>query len=301
MSHERFKMNKKHRLKRLKITVIAEDSVGYDTPYLGQHGISFLLTAERDGVVKNILVDVAQDSAALIENINRMQIAISCIDAVVLTHCHYDHTRGIAKILREIGGKDIPVIAHPDIFRTHFISDPYLRSIGIMDGDRREDIESSGGILYLAGNTLEIMPGLISTGEVERITDFEEVGMSLFTIENGQVKGDLMKDDISVVANVMGKGLVIVTGCSHAGIVNIIQQSIKLTGTKKIHGIIGGFHLIEASEERIQKTALALKKFNPDWVYAGHCTGFRAQVELYNIFKERFSPLHTGMIVEVEQ
>ena len=294
-------MNKKHRLKRLKITVIAEDSVGYDTPYLGQHGISFLLTAERDGVVKNILVDVAQDPAALIENINRMQIAISCIDAVVLTHCHYDHTRGIAKILREIGGKDIPVIAHPDIFRTHFISDPYLRSIGIMDGDRREDIESSGGILYLARNALEIMPGLISTGEVERITDFEEVGMSLFTIENGQVKGDLMKDDISVVANVRGKGLVIVTGCSHAGIVNIIQQSIKLTGTKKIHGIIGGFHLIEASEERIQKTALALKKFNPDWVYAGHCTGFRAQVELYNIFKERFSPLHTGMIVEVEQ
>ena len=294
-------MNKKHRLKRLKITVIAEDSVGYDTPYLGQHGISFLLTAEREGVVRNILVDVAQDSAALIENINRMQIAISCIDAVVLTHCHYDHTRGIAKILREIGGKDIPVIAHPDIFRTNFISDPYLRSIGIMDGDRREDIESSGGILYLAGNALEIMPGLISTGEVERITDFEEVGMSLFTIENGQVKGDLMKDDISVVANVRGKGLVIVTGCSHAGIVNIIQQSIKLTGTKKIHGIIGGFHLIEASEERIQKTALALKKFNPDWVYAGHCTGFRAQVELYNIFKEQFSPLHTGMIIEVEQ
>jgi len=294
-------MNKKHRLKRLKITVIAEDSVGYDSPYLGQHGISFLLTAERDGVVKNILVDVAQDSAALIENINRMQIAISCIDAVVLTHCHYDHTRGVAKILREIGGKDIPVIAHPDIFRTNFISNPYLRSIGIMDGDRREDIESSGGILYLTGNALEIMPGFISTGEVERITDFEEVGMSLFTIENGQVKGDLMKDDISVVANVRGKGLVIVTGCSHAGIVNIIQQSIKLTGTKKIHGIIGGFHLIEASEERIQKTARALKKFNPDWVYAGHCTGFRAQVELYNIFKERFSPLHTGMIVEVEQ
>jgi len=294
-------MNKKHRLKRLKITVIAEDSVGYDSPYLGQHGISFLLTAERDDVEKNILVDVAQDSAALIENLNRMQIAISCIDAVVLTHCHFDHTRGVAKILREIGGKDIPVIAHPDIFRTHFISDPYLRSIGIMDGDRREDIESSGGILYLAGNALEIMPGLISTGEVKRITDFEEVGMNLFTIENGQVKGDLMKDDISVVANVRGKGLVIVTGCSHAGIVNIIQQSIKLTGTKKIHGIIGGFHLIEASEERIQKTALALKKFNPDWVYAGHCTGFRAQVKLYNIFKERFSPLHTGMIVEVEQ
>lgn len=294
-------MEKKDRLERLKITVIAEDSVGYDTPYLGQHGISLLLTAEREGIVKNILVDVAQDPDALLENMSRMKINPCCIDAIVLTHCHYDHTRGVSKILKEIKAKDIPVISHPDIFRTHFITDPYLRPIGIMDGDRKDDIESSGGILYPAGDALEIMPGLISTGEVERITDFEEVGMSLFTIENGHVKNDCMRDDISLVANVLGKGLVIVTGCSHAGIVNIIQQSIKLTGTKKIHGIVGGFHLIDASKERVQKTARALKKINPDWVYAGHCTGFRAQVELYNVFKEQFLPLHTGMIIQVEQ
>ena len=108
-----------------------------------------------------------------------------------------------------------------------------------------------------------------------------------------------MLDDISIVSNIKGKGVVIVTGCSHAGIVNITRQAIKLTGTEKIHGIIGGFHLIEAPEIRIKKTAQMLKEFNPDWIYAGHCTGFRAQVELYNTFKDRFSPLHTGMIVEV--
>jgi 7,8-dihydropterin-6-yl-methyl-4-(beta-D-ribofuranosyl)aminobenzene 5'-phosphate synthase len=293
-------MNKKNRLKRLKITVLAEDSVGYDTPYLGQHGISFLLTCEREGDVRNVLVDVAQHPDALIENVKRMQINLSCIDAVVLTHCHYDHTRGVAKILREIGKNDIPVIAHPDIFRAHFISDPCLRPIGVMDGDRRADIESSGGSLFLAENELEIMPGLISTGEVERLTDFEKIKMNLFTIEKGQVKNDVMKDDISVVANVEGRGLIIVTGCSHSGIVNITRQSIKLTGTKKIHGIIGGLHLIDASEERIKKTTGALKKLNPDWVYAGHCTGFRAQVALYNVFKDRFSPLCTGMVMETE-
>ena len=286
-------------LNKLRILVIAEDSVGYESPYLGQHGISFLITAERDGVVKNILVDVAQNPDALIENIDKMQIDLSCIDAVVLTHCHYDHTQGLGKVLKEIGKKDLPIIAHPDIFRLNFITDPYLRHVGVMDGDKKVDIEASGGTLYLTRDTLEITPGLFTTGEVERVTDFEEVGINLFTIENGELRRDLMLDDISIVANIRGKGLVIVTGCSHAGIVNITRQAIKLTDTEKIHGIIGGFHLIESSESRIKKTAQALKEFNPDWIYAGHCTGFRAQVELYNTFKDRFSPLHTGMIVEV--
>ena len=287
------------KLSKLKLTVIAEDTVAYESPYLGQHGVSFLLTTERDGIKKNVLVDVAQNPTALLENINMMQISLSCIDAVVLTHCHYDHTQGLGTIIKEIGKKDLPIIAHPDIFRLNFITDPYLRHVGVMDGDKKTDIEASGGSLYLTKDPLEIMPGLITTGEVERVTDFEEVGINLFTIDNGEVKTDPMLDDISVVANIKGRGLVIVTGCSHAGIVNITRQAIKLTDTEKIHGIIGGFHLIEASESRIKKTVQALKEFNPDWIYAGHCTGFRAQVELYNTFKDRFSPLHTNMIVEV--
>ena len=295
-------MPKTGELNRIRITTLAEDSVLYESPYLGQHGISFLVTAERDGTVKNVLVDVAQNPSALLENANMMDISLSCIDAVVLTHCHYDHTQGLAKVLKEIGKKDLPLIAHPDIFRLNFISDPYLRHVGVMDEDKQANIEDSGGALYFTRDPLEIMPGLITTGQVERTTDFEEVGISLFTVENGQVKPDPMLDDISLVANVKGNGLVIVTGCSHAGIVNITKQAVKLTKTKKIHGIIGGLHLIEAigaAETRIKKTAQALKQFDPDWVYAGHCTGFKAQVELYNTFKHRFSPLHTGMIVEV--
>lgn len=286
-------------LSKLKLTVIAEDTVAYESPCLGQHGVSFLITAERDGVERNILVDVAQNPDALIENIDKMQIDLSCIDAVVLTHCHYDHTQGLGKVLKEIGKKDLPIIAHPDIFRLNFITDPYLRHVGVMDGDKKVDIEASGGTLYLTRDTLEITPGLFTTGEVERVTDFEEVGINLFTIENGELRRDLMLDDISIVANIRGKGLVIITGCSHAGIVNITKQAVTLSEIEKIHGIIGGFHLIEASESRIKKTAQALKKFNPDWIYAGHCTGFRAQVEFYNTLKNRFSPLHTGMIVEV--
>ena len=292
-------MISKAELSSLKVTVLAEDSVAYESPYLGQHGISFLISAQRDDVERNVLVDVAQNPNALLENMAKMGIAASCIDSVVLTHCHYDHTQGLGKILKEIGKKDLPVIAHPDIFRLNFITDPYLRHVGIMDGDKKEEIESAGGTLYLTRDSLELMPGLITTGEVERVTDFEEVGIALYTVNEGELQSDPMSDDISLVANVKGKGLVIITGCSHAGIVNITRQALKLTGTDKVHGIMGGFHLIEASDSRIKKTGQAIKEFNPDWVYAGHCTGFRAQVELYSRLKERFSPLHTGMIVEV--
>jgi 7,8-dihydropterin-6-yl-methyl-4-(beta-D-ribofuranosyl)aminobenzene 5'-phosphate synthase len=290
----------KAELSSLRITVCAEDSVAYESPYLGQHGISFFITAQRDGIERNVLVDVAQNPDALLENMKKMGIAASCIDAVVLTHCHYDHTQGLGRILKEIGKKDLPVIAHPDIFRLNFITDPCLRHVGVMAGDRREDIEAAGGSLFLTSDPLELMPGLITTGEVARATDFEEVGIALYTITGGKVQGDLMMDDVSLVANVKGKGLVIITGCSHAGIVNIVKQAVMLTETEEVHGIIGGFHLIEAPVARIQKTAQALKEFNPDWVYAGHCTGFRAQVELFQVLKDRFSPLHTGTIVEIQ-
>jgi 7,8-dihydropterin-6-yl-methyl-4-(beta-D-ribofuranosyl)aminobenzene 5'-phosphate synthase len=90
-----------------------------------------------------------------------------------------------------------------------------------------------------------------------------------------------------------------VTGCSHAGIVNISHYVMKLNDKEKIHAIIGGLHLIEASEQRIKKTASELIKIDPNWVYAGHCTGFKAQMALYNVFKDRFSPLYTGLSVEV--
>jgi 7,8-dihydropterin-6-yl-methyl-4-(beta-D-ribofuranosyl)aminobenzene 5'-phosphate synthase len=139
------------------------------------------------------------------------------------------------------------------------------------------------------------MPGLTTTGEVKRQTDFEEVGISLLTVSEGQTKKDMMLDDISVVANVKDRGLVIVTGCSHAGIVNIVKQSIEITGTHELDGIIGGFHLVEATDQRIQRTVEELKKQRPNWISAGHCTGFKAQVELYDTFKERFLPLHAGM------
>jgi len=288
-------MEKLDALDNLRITVLAEDSVLYGSSYLGQHGVSFLLEGVSGGNTKRILVDVGQNSDALLSNMQTMGISPSIANVIVLTHCHNDHTQGIARMLREINKKDVPVIAHPSIFRLHFITQPYPRHVGIMQGDSKEEIEKAGGSLSLTKDPLAIMPGIMTTGEVKRRTGFEKVTVAVKTIENGMVIDDLMLDDISVVANVKDKGLVIITGCSHAGIINIANQAIEVTGCNKIEGIIGGLHLVEASATVIRRTVAELSKLNVAWISTGHCTGFKAQVELHLAFGERFSPLHTGM------
>jgi 7,8-dihydropterin-6-yl-methyl-4-(beta-D-ribofuranosyl)aminobenzene 5'-phosphate synthase len=286
-------------LDSLSITVLAEDSVLYESPYLGQHGVSFFLEGMSGRNTKRILVDVGQNFEALRHNMQTAGISPSVIDAIVLTHCHYDHTQGVARLLREIGRKDIPVIAHPSIFRLHFVTEPYPRHVGIMPGDAKTELEKAGGKLSLTKDPLVIMTGMMTTGEVSRLTDFEKVTVAVKTIENGMVVDDLMLDDISVVANVRDKGLVIITGCSHAGIINIANQAKEVAGGHKIEGIIGGLHLIEASDTVINRTVNDLAKLNVAWISAGHCTGFQAQAELYRVFAERFLPLHTGMRFEL--
>lgn len=287
-------------LQRLSIQVVAEDTVGYDTPFLGQHGISILLTAESQAGICRVLVDVAQNPEALLENMALMGIDPKSLDALVLTHCHYDHTRGTARVVAAVGKSDFPVVAHPDLFRPHFVTEPALRAIGISPEDEADPIRAAGGRLLLTRDPLTLAPGLAISGEVPRQTDFETLGMDLWTIVDGRLQPDPMADDISLIAQVDGRNPTIVTGCSHAGIVNICRHAMALTGDRGIHGIIGGLHLLDADDSRIQKTTAALADFDPDWIHAGHCTGFRAQASLYGRFGSRFAPMCTGMKITVE-
>lgn len=282
----------------LKISVLLEDYAGYETSFLAQHGISLLLEARAEGCEKRILLDVGQSGLPILHNMRLLGISPASIDAVVLSHCHYDHTEGLVEILQAIG-KDLPVIAHPDIFRDNYIFQPFIRNIGITGKNGPEAVKAAGGQLFLTAESFEIMPGVLCTGEVPRKVDFEKPGIGTFNLANNQITGDRIMDDISLAVNVRGKGLVIVVGCSHAGIVNIVNHIRETTGIDRIEGIIGGLHLIEAGAERIRKTAEALKEINPGWVAAGHCTGFRACVELAAALGDRFQQLHAGKIVEV--
>ena len=283
----------------IEIITLVEDYAGYETSFLAQHGISLLLDAKSGDVHERVLMDVGQSSEPILHNMDILGIDPTSIDMIFLSHCHYDHTKGLVGMLQAIRKESVPIIAHPTIFRPNYVLKPYLRHVGITGENSKERIEENGGCLALAREPFELLPGVISTGEVERVRDFEEARMGGYNIEYGKLVEDQVLDDMSLVVNVKGKGLVIVTGCSHAGLINIIKHSMKITRIDRIEGVVGGFHLIEASEERIGKTVEALSEIDLGWIFSGHCTGFAANKVMSTMLGDKFNLLHVGARIRV--
>ncbi|NLJ80837.1 MAG: MBL fold metallo-hydrolase, partial [Firmicutes bacterium] len=183
----------------LKVLVLAENTARPGTNFWGQHGASFLLQAQRGSVKQAILVDVGQSPSVLRHNMDEFGIAPSEVDAVVITHCHYDHTGGIAAFLEKTGKENIPVVGHPDIFRLNFRTVPHLKCRGTDLKDQPSEIEKHGGRLFLTKDPLQLMPGLLTTGEVPRVVGFEQPEDTFFTIRQGRIEEDGLEDDVSVV------------------------------------------------------------------------------------------------------
>ena len=169
-----------------------------------------------------------------------------------------------------------------------------------MTGENTErNVRKYGGYPTLLSKPFELMPGVFWTGEVEKVTSFEKtVTLATRTIIEGEVVNDQIIDDISLVMNVKDKGLFVVSGCSHAGIVNIVKHSIKVSQIDKVRAVIGGFHLIDADTDRIINTSKSLKDLGVQKVYTGHCTGFKGELAIYDEFKESFEKLHCGKVID---
>ena len=271
------------------ISILAENNVAFDTPYIGRFGLSMLLELKAESCQKHILFDTNSAAAPILHNLKIMEKSLERVDCIFLSHCHYDHSDGLPGILASLD-RPIPVIAHPEIFRPCFEINPDgIRHIGIVRQGRQE-LEQQGAIFTLTRAPLNLMTGVTTSGEIERITSFE-VLEDLYTIIDGKVVQDHEKDDGAVILN-LKEGLVIVTGCCHAGIVNTMNQAKKITGVEKIHAVIGGLHFQDAGEEKIEKSIEALK--DVDWVFAGHCTGFDGMCRIAGVMGERFKTIPTG-------
>lgn len=278
----------------VKVTCVVVDDAGYDTEFLGQFGLSLLLDVRSNGVTKRMMVDTGLTSKALLHNMEILGVDPKSIDFIFLTHCHYDHTGGLGGLLEKTR-EGVFVVAHPDVFRLCYTLKPAMRYIGIPDGNGREVIEERGGHLMLASAPFELIPGVLSTGEIERLTSYEPLE-NVFILRDGELVQDPELDDISLVVNVKGQGLVILAGCSHAGIVNIMRQARRVTGVDEVIAVIGGFHLRIAGEEQLTETVAELSKAGV--VCAGHCTGFKALKLISDEMGERFNLLQCGKTLE---
>jgi 7,8-dihydropterin-6-yl-methyl-4-(beta-D-ribofuranosyl)aminobenzene 5'-phosphate synthase len=243
-----------------------------------EHGFSCLVTVEKAGRVTRVLFDAGLSPDGLVENMRRLGIPAGDIELIVLSHGHWDHTTGMDGLVRELGRTNVPVLIHPAFWSRRRIALPGREpfelpstSRGALEGAGFEVVEQRQPSFLLDGS-------LLVTGEVDRTTEFEQGFPVHQAHRHGRWEPDpLILDDQALVASVRGRGLVVLTGCGHSGIVNILRYVRKVTGEDAIHAVVGGFHLSGPVFERIiAPTVDALADFSADYLVPSHCTGWRA-------------------------
>jgi 7,8-dihydropterin-6-yl-methyl-4-(beta-D-ribofuranosyl)aminobenzene 5'-phosphate synthase len=282
---------------RLELTVLIENSPTYDTYLEGCFGLSLWLDMWRQGARRRVLFDVGPRADTLERNARSLGIDLSAVDAIVLSHCHFDHTAALAGLLKMLG-RPVPVFGHPDLFRPNFVLAPEFMDYAMNGENSRANLENAGARFVLSVSPMEPYPGLMLTGEVEHSTPFEESGgVSCFTTDaDGRLIPDRLQDDVSAVVNVEGVGGIVLSGCSHAGVVNIVKQAKALSGDAGIAAIIGGFHLLQATPKRTVQTIDAFKELAPQLKVLSpmHCTGLKPSAMMADAFGEAFRELHVG-------
>jgi 7,8-dihydropterin-6-yl-methyl-4-(beta-D-ribofuranosyl)aminobenzene 5'-phosphate synthase len=283
-------------VEKLRITLLVEDSVSMEKPDLiAKHGLSFLLGASVAGTISRILVDAGPPPDIALQNADVINTDMREVDVIVISHGHYDHAGGLLKILERVG-RPVPIVTHPRVFSPKFVCKPSLRFIGLEFN--QPSIESAKGVLLLARNSVKILDGVVTSGEIARETTFEKA-VGFWTVEDERFIEDQIIDDQALFVNVKDKGLVVITGCAHSGIVNTVKHAQKITGINNVYAIVGGFHLAKSNDRRIQASIDELSRVNPKSIHPCHCTGFKAIHRLAEVFKDRCKPIQTGDTIEL--
>ena len=259
----------------MKLTVLVDNNTLIDQYYLGEPALSFWI--EADG--KNVLFDVGY-SDVFIKNAQRLNVNLRKTDYLVLSHGHLDHTWGLESFISlvEEKSKSIKLIAHPDVFEQKF-----LERFGDIGTRKRKNEVEKYFDLNLSGSPFWLTDNLCFLGEIPRRNDFEAKNPLGKIIKNGKEYPDYLFDDSALVYK-SRKRIIIITGCSHSGICNIVEYAKKVTQSTRILDIIGGFHLLNTKKEVLTKVIRYFQSQQIKDLHPCHCTDLKAKIELGKYF-----------------
>jgi 7,8-dihydropterin-6-yl-methyl-4-(beta-D-ribofuranosyl)aminobenzene 5'-phosphate synthase len=265
-----------------------------------EHGFSALIEIRTDGHLRRVLFDTGVSPNGLVDNLDRLAISPDTFEAVVLSHGHFDHVMGLDGLARRLGTRNLPLLLHPDA---------WLKRRVVLPGGAlelpmpsRSGMESGGFDIIEGRQPSFLLDGmLLITGEVDRTTGYEQGFANHQAWRDGDWQPDpLIHDDQAALLHVRDKGLVVLTGCGHAGIVNIVAHAKRLTGIDQVYAILGGLHLSgRLFEPIIPQTVAALAAENPTVVVPAHCAGWKAQQELAASLPTAFLPNSVGSRFEL--
>ncbi len=264
----------------MELTVLVDNNTIIDRYLKGEPGLSFLIEENN----KKILFDTAY-SEIFIENAIKMDYDLLDIDYIVLSHSHLDHTWGLNHLIKyytEINiegreNKKFKLITHPDTFKTRTLGD--YKEVGTMISEKKIKQHCQ---LKLSKDPVWFMDDIVFLGEIERNNDFEAQEPIGKVVDGEQKKDDYVIEDSAIVYK-KEEGLVVITGCSHAGICNIIEKAKRVCNEERIIDVIGGFHMLNPSEKQLAGTVKYMEKLQPEVIHPCHCTDFATRAELANV------------------